>query len=186
MPEPSNLADVILHPVRLRIVQQLGGRDLTTSELRTALPDVSQATLYRHVGALVDAGIVAVAGERRVRGAVERTLTLGDRMAHVDAPELNAMETGELRRSFLTFLAHLGRDFDRFADAEDAAALRSFLGFGQVPLYVTTDDLATLQQGLSELIAPLLDDRGDGRQRVMLSTTLVPDPEARGDANTTA
>lgn len=186
MPEPSKLADVILHPVRLRIVQQLGGRDLTTSELRTALPDVSQATLYRHVAALVDAGVVAVADERRVRGAVERTLTLGDRMAHVDAPELRAMESGELRQSFLTFLAQLGRDFDRFVDAEDSAALRGYLGFGLVPLYVDADDLATLQHGLSQLIAPLLSDNGDGKQRVMLSTTLLPDPGRRGDAVATA
>jgi DNA-binding transcriptional ArsR family regulator len=186
MPEPSNLAEVILHPVRLRIVQQLGGRNLTTTELRTALPDVSQATLYRHIAALIDAGVVAVADERRVRGAVERTLTLGDRMAHVDAPELHAMQSGELRQSFLTFLAQLGRDFDRFVDADDSVVLRGYLGFGQVPLYVTADDLAALQQGLSELITPLLADDGTGKQRVMLSTTLVPDPDGRSRFDATA
>ncbi|WP_139416780.1 helix-turn-helix domain-containing protein [Agromyces laixinhei] len=177
MAEPADLADVILHPVRFRILQQVGGRDVTTADLRTALPDVSQATLYRHVAALVDAGILAVAEERRVRGAVERTLTLGDRMAHVDAPELHAMKSAELRRWFLTFLAELGRDFERFVDADDAAALRDFVGFGQVPLYVTTDDLAALQNGLSELITPLLADSGDGKQRVLFSTALVPDPD---------
>jgi len=181
MPSAPKLADVVMHPVRLRIIQQLGGRDRTTTELRRALPDVPQATLYRHVAALVDAGVVAIAEERRVRGAVERTLTLGERMAHIDAPELRSMQSEELRRSFLTFLGHVGEGFDRFADADadaDDARLREFLGFGQMPLYVTIDDLATIQQGLAELLTPYLADDGSGKQRVALSTVLLPEPES--------
>ena len=180
MPAAPKLADVVMHPVRLRIIQQLGGRDRTTTELRSALPDVPQATLYRHVAALVDAGVVAIAEERRVRGAVERTLTLGERMAHVDAPELRSMQTEELRRSFLTFLGHVGEGFDRFADADDPR-LREYLGFGQMPLYVTTADLATIQQGLAELLSPYLADDGSGKQRVALSTVLLPDPDPGSD-----
>ncbi len=43
-------ADLLLHPVRLRIVQAfLADRALTTSELRTELPDVPTASLYRHI-----------------------------------------------------------------------------------------------------------------------------------------
>lgn len=80
--EPS-IADIVLHPVRLRIVQQLGGRQLTTAALREELPDITQATLYRHVAALIAAQIVTVVDERRVRGTIERTLALGERMAHV-------------------------------------------------------------------------------------------------------
>ena len=75
--EPS-IAEVVLHPVRLRIVQKLGGRELTTGALRKELPDITQATLYRHVSALIDAEIVTVVDERRVRGTIERTLALGD------------------------------------------------------------------------------------------------------------
>src|SRR6478735_717519 len=110
--EPS-IADVVLHPVRLRIVQQLGGRSLTTAQLRAALPDVTQATLYRHVATLVDAGILTVVEERRVRGAVERTLALGDRMAHVDREELRRVDASQLRTAFLTFLGEVAADFDR-------------------------------------------------------------------------
>ena len=93
----SSIADVVMHPVRLRIIQQLGGRSLTTAQLRAALPDVTQATLYRHVATLVDSGILSVVEERKVRGAVERTLALGDRMAHVDQTELRAMSDAQLR-----------------------------------------------------------------------------------------
>src|SRR4051812_49625002 len=71
-------ADLLLHPVRLRLVQAfLGDRTLTTADLRAALPDVAPATLYRHVGVLAGAGVLAVAGERRGGGAPGRNYPPG-------------------------------------------------------------------------------------------------------------
>ena len=49
---------------------------MTTAELCARLPGVSQATVYRHVGTLADAGILEVAGEQRVSGFVERSYRL--------------------------------------------------------------------------------------------------------------
>ena len=85
-------ADLLLHPVRLRIVQAfLGDRALTTGELHAELDDVPTASLYRHVAHLVDAGVLSVVAERRVRGAVERTYVMraaAARLArHHPAPE---------------------------------------------------------------------------------------------------
>ncbi|MFJ2503830.1 helix-turn-helix domain-containing protein [Microbacterium sp. AGC62] len=174
MTPETSIADVILHPVRIRIVQQLGGRDLTTAELRDAIPDVSQPTLYRHVAALIDAGVLAVAKERKVRGTTERTLTLGDRMAHVPEAELQAMSDLQLRSAFLTFLGDLAGRFDRFADQE-APGARGFLGFGSVPLYVDEAALEQLQAGLATLIAPYTTEQGEGRRRVGLSMIVIPE-----------
>lgn len=174
MTPEASIADVVLHPVRIRIVQQLGGRDLTTAELRDAIPDVSQPTLYRHVAALIDAGILAVAKERRIRGTVERTLTLGERMAHVEATELQAMSDLQLRSAFLTFLGDLAGRFDRFVD-QDAPGSRGFVGFGTMPLYVDDAALEAIQQGLTALLEPYSTDTGEGRRRVSLSTVLVPE-----------
>ncbi|MEE2030902.1 helix-turn-helix domain-containing protein [Rhodococcus chondri] len=175
MTNTSPIADVVLHPVRLRIVQQLGGRQLTTAELRKALPHVTQATLYRHVAALIDAEIVTVVDERRVRGTIERTLALGERMAHVGHDDLDAMSDAELRSAFLTFLSTLSESFDKFLESEDRN-LRNYLGFGTTPLYVTTDDLAEIQTKLAELLAPYQTDAGDDRTRVDLTTAVIPAP----------
>lgn len=49
MTADSDVARLIGHPVRLRVIIALGGRTLTTKQLAEALPDVAQATLYRHV-----------------------------------------------------------------------------------------------------------------------------------------
>ncbi|GAA5205216.1 helix-turn-helix domain-containing protein [Microbacterium kyungheense] len=177
--EPS-IADVVLHPVRLRIVQQLGGRSLTTAQLRAALPDVTQATLYRHVATLVDAGILTVVEERRVRGAVERTLALGDRMAHVDREELRRVDASQLRTAFLTFLGEVAADFDRFVAGDPG--LRDYSGFARTALYVDAEDLARIQAGLAELLSPFFAPRGE-RRRVMLATVLTPDTDPAADTD---
>lgn len=178
MRKPSPIADVVMHPVRLRIIQQLGAREVTTADLRAALPDIPQATLYRHVAALVDADILSVVDERRIRGAVERTFALGERMAHVDHDELRDMGARELQQAFLTFLAHLGETFDR-ASATGDPEFRDYLGFGEVQLHVTTRDLAVIQAGLGELLAPYLTDQGGGRRTVTLATALIPGDAGR-------
>lgn len=174
MSDTPALADVVLHPVRLRIIQQLGGRSRTTVQLREDLPDIPQATLYRHVAALLDAGVVAVVDERRSRGAIERTLALGDRMAAVDHAELAAMSSAQLRTAFLAFVGDVTADFDRLL-AADSPRSRELVGFARTPLYVSTEDLAAIQAGLAELLAPYLREREDGRQRVNLATILLPD-----------
>ena len=66
-------ADLLLHPVRLRIVQAfLGDRALTTSDLAAELADIPPASLYRHVARLVDAGVLAVVGIFRQRAKQRR------------------------------------------------------------------------------------------------------------------
>jgi hypothetical protein len=70
-------ADLLLHPVRLRIVKAfLGDRALTTRQLACELPDVPAASVYRHVGRLAEAEVLHVVAERRVRGITERTYML--------------------------------------------------------------------------------------------------------------
>lgn len=173
MRKTTPIADVIMHPLRMRIIQQIGAREVTTTALRDTLPDVPTATLYRHVAALVDAGIVAVVGERKIRGAVERTLALGERMAHVGHDELQAMDAERLRQGFLTYLGQIAERFDASLAAEDEGT-RDYLGFGMTQLHVTTDDLAELQKRVGELLAPYLDaDRKDARV-VTLATILLP------------
>src|SRR5580693_5088430 len=94
-------ADLLLHPVRLRILQAfLGDRALTTSQLSAELSDVPAASLYRHVARLVDGGALQVVAERRIRGAVERTYVLRQAAARVRVDEIDAMEAADVRAMF--------------------------------------------------------------------------------------
>jgi DNA-binding transcriptional ArsR family regulator len=49
---------------------------MTATELCKIISDVPRTTLYRHIGMLLDGGIVSVVSEKKIRGSVERTLAL--------------------------------------------------------------------------------------------------------------
>ena len=62
------------------------------------LPDIPQATLYRHIAVLADAEVLEVADERRVRGAVERSYRLRRENAVLD-PATMTLEGHQDRKS---------------------------------------------------------------------------------------
>ena len=45
---PSEKADLIIHPIRLRILQLLSREPLTIRKLVQLMPDVAKSSLYRH------------------------------------------------------------------------------------------------------------------------------------------
>ena len=168
-------ADLLLHPVRLRVVQAfLGERTLTTGELGAELADVPTASLYRHVGLLVDAGVLAVVSERKVRGAAERRYRLVLEAASADATGMSAEDH---RRGFATFVAALLGDFHRYLDragsSPDLAA--DGVGYRQAALWLDDDEFAELLGELRALVAArtALPQR-DGRRRRIISTVLMP------------
>jgi len=172
-------ADLLLHPVRLRIVQAfLGDRTLTTADLRSELPDVPAATLYRHVGVLAEAGVLTVVGERRVRGAAERTYRLATGAASVGPGEAAAMSVDQHRRAFATFVAALLADFDRYADAATGSTLdpaADGVGYRQLALWLDDDEFTGLVTELRAVLAARLTLGPDGaRRRRIVSQVFLP------------
>jgi hypothetical protein len=169
-------ADLLLHPVRLRIVQAfLGERALTTGQLREELPEVPAGSLYRHVARLVDGGVLAVVGERRVRGAVERTYVLRASRARIGVNEIAAMSREEHRQAFLAFLAELIGDFDRYLAREEIDPLRDGASYNLAAMWLDDAELAELARELAILFQPrLANEPAPGRTRRILATVLLP------------
>ena len=70
--------NILLHPVRLRIIMAAVNRQVTVQQLASELPDIPQATLYRNIKALAVAGILSVVREQRVRNTLEKTYALAE------------------------------------------------------------------------------------------------------------
>lgn len=175
-------ADLLLHPVRLRIVQAfLGDRPLTTADLRAELPDVAPATLYRHVARLVDAGVLAVVAERRVRGALERTYVLRLSAATIGLDELERMSPDDHRQAFLAFVAGLLADFDRYVAGGDIDLLRDGVSYRLAGLWLDDDEFRELLRELTRVLQPRMTNAPrDGRRRRILGTVLLPGDEPAG------
>ena len=175
-----NPSELLLHPVRLRIVQAFLGRDrLTTSDLRQHLGDVPAATLYRQVNVLLDGGVLEVLDERKVRGAVERTLVLRASRAHVDGEAAASMSADEHRRAFLTFTASLLGDFERYLTGGGVDLARDLAGYTQVGMHLTDEEMHAFLAELQSVVLPRLQNEpAPGRRRRVLTTIVLPDGAA--------
>ncbi len=169
-------ADLLLHPVRLRIIQAMLGRDaLTTRELGERLPEIAPATLYRHVGALVDADVLTVVAERKVRGTIERTLRVREDRTSVDTDD-GALDSEALRGGFLAYLASLAAAFDGYLDGNRRTLEEDLVGFRQVAVHATDDEWRAALAGVRAAVAPLLErnDSPPGARRRILATVSLP------------
>ncbi len=169
-------AELLLHPIRLRIVQTLlGERMLTTADLRAELPDVPPATLYRQVAALVEGEVLEVAAERKVRGTFERTYRLRTANAHVSAEEAAGLGAEEHRQAFMTFVALLLADFDRYLTRDDIDLGRDGVGFRQVAMYLSDEEFQDFLGDLRAVILSRLSNQpAPNRTRRLLSTIVMP------------
>jgi hypothetical protein len=176
-------ADLLLHPVRLRIVKAfLGDRALTTKQLAAELPDVPAGSIYRHVARLTEAGVLQVVAERRVRAATERTYTLRMYAAQMQPDEIAAMSLDEHLNAFLAYVAGLLGDFDRYIATQPKDPGKDGAGYRVAAMWVTDAELAEYLRDFAAITQPRLANAPrEGRQRRMLYTVLLPAPETRSD-----
>jgi hypothetical protein len=169
-------ADLVLHPVRLRIIKAfLGDRALTTSQLATELHDVPAGSLYRHIARLTQAGILQVVAERRIRGAVERTYTLRVLASQVGPGEVANWTLEDHSRAFTAFVAGLLADFDRYLATGAPDPLRDGVSFGTLAMWLTDDEYREFLRGVQVLLQPRLANApGKGRRRRIVSTVFLP------------
>jgi DNA-binding transcriptional ArsR family regulator len=136
--------------VRLRIVHALSGdRVRTTSDLSAYLPEVPKTTVYRHVGLLVDGGVLEVAGEHRVRGVVERHYRLRRDRSVIGADAAAAMSVDDHRRGFAAAMAALLAEFNTYLDTEDADPVADDVGYRQGVVWLSETERAALIEAAS-------------------------------------
>jgi DNA-binding transcriptional ArsR family regulator len=172
--------ELLLHPVRLRLVHAFaGGRSLTTTQLAARLPDVSQATVYRHVATLADAGILEVEGEQRVRGFVERRYRLRTAAAAITAERAAAATVDDHRRAFATAMAVLLAEYEQYLDRPGADPAADMVGYRQHGVWLIDEERARLIEGMRAAILPIIEHGpGDGRRPYLLSPILFPIAQA--------
>lgn len=171
--------DLLLHPVRLRIVHALSGeRVRTTADLCASLPDVPKTTVYRHVGLLAGGGVLEVADEQRVRGAVERHYRLRRDRAVVEPEAGASMSIDDHRRGFAAAMAALLAEFNAYLDRPGADPFPDSVGYQQGILWLSEAETA---QVLGDLRAVLMARAGNraapGRHPRLMSLVQFPTEE---------
>jgi DNA-binding transcriptional ArsR family regulator len=170
-----NDADLILHPVRMRVITALSSAPLTAAQLGERLPDVPPATLYRHLGILRRGGVIVVSDERRVRGATERRYTLPDGAALISPDDLARMPPDEHLRLVAGFAASLLGEFARYLSRGAPDWVRDGVGVRQVVLNLSDAELVAFATAFNAAVMPYLANLpADGRRPRLLATFMLP------------
>ncbi|WP_037971779.1 helix-turn-helix domain-containing protein [Streptomyces sp. NRRL WC-3742] len=167
---------LLAHPIRLRIVHAMGGgRLLTTAQLCARIPEASKATVYRHIDLLVSGGILEVAEEHRVRGAVERHYRLRPDRAVVGPEAVRALTPEDHRQAFTTAMTALLAEFNAYLDREEADPVADQVGYRQHALWLSPTELTELIGELRAAIVPrLANSPGPERAQYLLSPIHFP------------
>ena len=156
----DRLTDLIIHPTRLRIIQHLLlHQPCTAKGIAGALPDIPQASLYRHIRRLYDGGVLLVENERQVRGTVERSYILTDRLKEGN----DSLESA--RRMVRGVLISLLGDFERYFDAGGCDPKRDMVLLNTCVLALTDEEFSALLRDWTERLAPLTDNAMTGERK---------------------
>lgn len=169
-----DIVELLLHPVRLRIVHAgMDGLPFTTSQLCERLPDISKATVYRQVALLVDGGMVEVAGEERVRGAVERTYRLHTSRAAMDSSAVAAMTTADHQRGFASAIAALLAEFTVYLGRQGADPLADSVSYRQFSLWLSEEEKAAFIEEMVDAIRSRMANPPSPERRLHRASTIL-------------
>lgn len=148
-------ADLILHPIRARIITEVSGRQLTAKVLAETMPEIPRTTLYRHINALTKGGILVVVEENKVRGTVERVYALNRESTDLSPEELSQMTREDYEQAFTLFVTSLLEDFSRYLDSHEPEKIDPVadgLKFGKVQLHLTDSEFEALHTEVYDAI----------------------------------
>lgn len=148
---------LILHPVRLRILQALASGEQTTQALSDRLADVPKSSIYRHLRLLVSAELVVVAQTRRIRGVEERHYRLGT-SARLSAADIQGLSADEHLGMFSTYTLTLMQDFAAYLGSRaepDLAGDR--VGYTEVVLHTTDAEFDSMVAEMNAVMSRYLD-----------------------------
>ena len=119
--------------------------------------------------------MLAVASERRVRGATERTYILRLAAANIGIRELREMTLDDHRQAFMAFVAGLLSDFDRYLERGTPDFLRDGVSYSLAGFWLDDDELRDASIEVSAALEPYLaNGPRPGRTRRLFATVLMP------------
>jgi DNA-binding transcriptional ArsR family regulator len=172
---PTLRKDAVLNPRRMKIIRALANGARTTKELLGTLDAIPQATLYRHVGILLKAGIIDVVAERPVRGVIERSYALAPGKAVLNADDLAGVSAEDHFRYFSMFAAGLLGEFSRYLERDHIDLHADGVGYREAVFNLSDREFRDMVAGLQAVLRPLLANKPSKRRKArLLATVLMP------------
>lgn len=173
----ESTADVILHPVRMRIIQYLINQKLTAQQLKESLPDIPQASLYRNLKKLVEAEVIHIVDEIPNRGTVEKVYSIHNpSKASIGPEEINKLSKDEHMSLFIKFMANLMGEYERYLNQEHIDLVADGVSFRQGTMYLSDEEYSEFIKGLVAVYSKVMSNEPKkGRRRRTVATIIIPE-----------
>lgn len=166
--------NTILHPVRMRIMQSLlGGKELTAQEISNRVSDVPQASLYRHLNRLLEAEVLEVVEENKVRGTMEKVYALSNQLETMTAKEVKEASPQEHFGFFFGFLTNLLGDYEEYLQGENIDLEQDGVSYRQLSVYLSDGELKNLLTEIRAIVAKVIENEPTTERRLRSITTIV-------------
>ena len=167
---------LLLHPIRMRIIQSfLGGKERTAQDILQNLPDIPQATLYRHLNTLVEVEFLEVVKENKVRGTMEKVYTLSNKLEAATTEELKNASREDHFDFFFSFLTNLLGDYDKYLQQENIDLEKDGVSFRQVLLFLSDEELMELLTEIRKILFKAAENKPTAERKLRtFSTILLP------------
>jgi len=175
--------DLILHPVRLRILLLVTGTRLTAQQITQMMPDVPQATLYRQIHQLVDGGLLIIDETRPVRGGVvEKVYTVKTQNVRLTAEDIATLSREDHLQYFTIFFTQVLHDFERYLQQEQIDFAKD-VRYHQIPLYLSESEFQKVTHALTTIIQAQQNNHPTSeRRRRLFTSIIIPDVDTTSSA----
>lgn len=140
------LIKVLSNPVRIQVMQylQIHG-EATTKQISEAINDIPAPTLYRHINTLLQEEVLIVKEERKVRGSLERLLT-------INKDKFTAMENGSVADVAYQFLMEIYARFQKYSMKPNADPRKDRLSLRTRMLCLTDEEFDAFMQEIGAVM----------------------------------
>ncbi len=181
----SSKTNLLLHPIRLQIVSKLAGKQLTTRQLAQELPDIPQASLYRHMGLLVENQLLEVVDERVVNGATERTYAITAGGIRLTPEDMHGLSREEHIHVFTVYLSTLIESLAESLKARNPDdALDDGLSYNRITIHLSDEEIAQFRAELTHMIERVWSNPpAPHRKSYTLASVVIPEKGKQNDVD---
>ena len=161
-------AELIIHPVRLQILQSLSLGELTTQQISEVMPNVATSSIYRHLKLLLKGGIVEVAETRPVKGIQEKVyrLALAPRLSQADLANFTKEDHLKYFTSYIATLLQGFADYLESKNEKHPNLEADYVGYTELMFFANEDELKTLGEEMNRAIRKVAQNPPEnGRQQ---------------------
>lgn len=172
-----NKAELIIHPVRFRIMRTLAERPLTTAQIAAQMPDTPKSSIYRHLKLLLEGEAIALADTRLINGIQEKVYQLA-KAPYLDAADIQQATADDHLHYFTNYTVSLLSGFAHYLQtANNIDFVADNTGYTEATFYANDAEMLAMQTALNKALLPLFANDGteNGRRKRKIAIIIHPE-----------